>query len=458
MVKTPIMAVWLAVLRWKNARPIHSASMAIERALHSLSTITTQTIVAKSVKFRIAVFRYKNRVCANRNRVQAHADRLWRKVSGDKSLRILHGPVNIGNQPWTLSRAERALGCKSEVVQNYGTWIGYPADRTLSELGKDTPEARAARQEFLEWAPIHYDVIHYYFGRSFALWDDLGMAFGQPEGDKRSLIQDVLLAKQFGRRVFMTLQGCDARIAGRSNAINTHTPCAEGRCRFFANCIEKVDSQRLAMIEALLPMMDRVFYLNPELGHFVSNGQFLPYGNVDVMASPVLPPRTSGRPRIVHAPSDGATKGTSAILAALAALKSRFDFELLLVEGKPHAEAMEIYKSADIAIDQILYGWYGGFAVELMAMGKPVMCHIRESDLKFVPAAMREDMALLNIHPESLIDDIASILSERTKWVDWSQKSIDYVRKWHNPELIAGFLIDSYRNDQNKTFADHLNY
>ena len=359
-------------------------------------------------------------------------------------MRILHGPANVGNQPWSISRAERALGHASDVVQNYGTWLGYPADRTISAHGVRSPKARFDRSIFALTAPFRYDVIHYYFGRSFMLWDDFGRVLGRSPNEDRVALRDVHLARRLGRRLIMTLQGCDARIAGRSNAMNAHTPCSEGRCRYYGNCIKQLDSSRLAMIETLLPLMDRVFYLNPELGHFIPNGQFLPYGNVDVMASPVLPPRTSGRPRIVHAPSDGSTKGTPTILAALDVLKERFDFELILVEGKPHGEAMEIYKSADIAIDQILYGWYGGFAVEMMAMGKPVMCHIRDSDMKFVPKRMLADLPIVNIHPDRLADDIALALQARESWQDWSRRSVEFVRRWHDPTVIASFLLEAY--------------
>ena len=50
-------------------------------------------------------------------------------------MRVLHGPVNVGNQPWVLSRAERALGINSDVVVSYGTWLEYPADRVLTAWG-----------------------------------------------------------------------------------------------------------------------------------------------------------------------------------------------------------------------------------------------------------------------------------------------------------------------------------
>ena len=51
------------------------------------------------------------------------------------SLRVLHAPVNVGNQPWSLSRAERALGVKSDLIINYQTSFGYPADVVTGELG-----------------------------------------------------------------------------------------------------------------------------------------------------------------------------------------------------------------------------------------------------------------------------------------------------------------------------------
>jgi hypothetical protein len=196
---------------------------------------------------------------------------------------------------------------------------------------------------------------------------------------------DLRLAKLLGRKRFMTLQGCDARLAGEGNLRNEWTMCATGRCSLYQTCIDALDARRRYMIGEVLPFFDRVFYLNPELGHVVPEAQFLPYASVEIEKFDVKLPAAEGRPRIVHAPSDGSIKGTQMILDALEQLRTRYDFDLILVEKKTHEEALALYRSADIAIDQILAGWYGGFAVEMMAMGKPVACYIREQDMKFVP-------------------------------------------------------------------------
>ena len=361
-------------------------------------------------------------------------------------MRILHGPVNIGNQPWCLSRAERAMGHSSDVVVNYGTWLGYPADKTVTEYAQNTPKSRLKRGLFGLTAPLKYDVIHYYFGRSFMLWDDFGVVLGRSPGEDRKALLDVHLAKRLGRTLIMTLQGCDARQAGKSNAANPITMCKPDGCPAYGACITGLDAARNAMIMTMLPLMDRVFYLNPELGHLVPGGTFMPYANVDVEGQAMSPPDPGRRPRIVHAPSNGGIKGTPLILAALERLKARFDFELILIENTPHAEAMKLYQSADMAIDQVLAGWYGGFAVELMAMGKPVAAYIREEDRAFVQPAMWDEMPILKLDPRTLDDDLAAILADPARLVAQGERSRRFALRWHNPAVTAKALLRIYQD------------
>lgn len=362
-------------------------------------------------------------------------------------MKILHGPVNVGNQPWALSRAERRLGVASDLVVRSGTWLNYPADRTLSRDGSSLSEIAVRSVLFGLGVPWKYDVLHLYFGQTFL---SPGRSFFKRHlferiYDRFSTI-DLRVAKLLGRKRFMTLQGCDARLAGEGNLRNDWTMCATGRCSLYQTCVEVLDARRRHMISEVLPFFDRVFYLNPELGHVVPEGQFLPYASVEIEKFDVKFPSPEGRPRIVHAPSDGSIKGTPMILDALEQLRSRYDFDLILVEKKTHEEALALYRSADIAIDQILAGWYGGFAVEMMAMGKPVACYIREQDMKFVPEAMKNDLPIFRINPGSLVEDIAAILDRRAEWHDRGRMSRSYVERWHNPDTIAKAMLAAYRS------------
>jgi glycosyltransferase involved in cell wall biosynthesis len=353
-------------------------------------------------------------------------------------MRVLHTPTNIGNQPWILSRNERKLGVESDLVVHYlPPSFLYPADQTLGGLGGKSEQELLARIAAGLKAPLDYDVLHYYFGRTLFSWDDY-------ESGSPFRYLDLKIAKALGRRIIFTLQGCDARLAGESTIRNEFTPCRHGFCRFFDACIATHDAKRRELIADALPEADKVFYLNPELGHYVPHGEFLPYSNVEVRDFEVLPPKAAGPITIVHAPSDGSIKGTPAILQALESLKDRYDFELILVQNLPHEEAMLMYRRADLVIDQVLAGWYGGLAVEVMAMGKPVLCYLREADFVNVPAAMIADLPIQNIRPDHLVHDIASVLDQRDRWAEWSARSRRYVEKWHNPARIAAAMIDVY--------------
>jgi hypothetical protein len=131
---------------------------------------------------------------------------------------------------------------------------------------------------------------------------------------------------------------------------------------------------------------------------------------------------------------------------AIEALKRDRELEFVLVQNMTHTCALEVYQTADLVIDQVLAGWYGGFAVEAMAMGKPVLCYLRDEDFAFVPGEMIADLPIWNVDPRRLRDDIAAALDHRSEWEEWSSRSRHFVEKWHNPRRIAEAMIELYKN------------
>jgi hypothetical protein len=288
-------------------------------------------------------------------------------------------------------------------------------------------------------APLRFDVLHYYFGRSLLCWDDYGPRNGLWFADLR-------LARRLGRRVFMTLQGCDVRLAHASEARNSVTACREGECQVYATCIETLDRQRQNLLDEILPLVDRTFYLNPDLGHLLPGGTFMPYASVEIQQFEVSPPRLDGPIRVVHAPSDPTVKGTRQVLAALDVLRRDYSLEVTLVQGLTHREALAAYAAADLVVDQVLCGWYGGLAVETMAMGKPTACYIRDADLHFIPEEMRAELPLYRVSPATLVEDLASVFERRTEWRAQSAESRRFVERWHDPMIIAGAMLQCYRS------------
>jgi glycosyltransferase involved in cell wall biosynthesis len=144
-------------------------------------------------------------------------------------------------------------------------------------------------------------------------------------------------------------------------------------------------------------------------------------------------------PVVLHAPSNRNVKGTKFILDAVQNLRNKgLLFEFVLIEGMSNAEARRHYMRADILVDQLLAGWYGGLAVELMALGKPVIAYIREQDLKFIPQEMADELPIIHGDPSNIEDVLESwITKEKSDLIEWGLKCRSYVERWHDPRKIA---------------------
>ena len=115
-----------------------------------------------------------------------------------------------------------------------------------------------------------------------------------------------------------------------------------------------------------------------------------------------------------------------------------------------HAEAMKLYGEADLVVDQVQAGWYGGFAVEVMAMAKPVACYLRDADLHFLPPRMRAELPILGVDPRTLTEDLRKLFERRADWAAIGQASRDFVYRWHHPGKIARAMVAAYEDPMSR--------
>src|SRR5262249_56453568 len=91
-------------------------------------------------------------------------------------------------------------------------------------------------------------------------------------------------------------------------------------------------------------------------------------------AGPPAEETDDGVVTIVHSPNHRHYKGTRFLVDAVETLRREgLPVELVVVEGKPNAEAKREYARADLVADQFLIGAYALFAIEGMALSKPVV-------------------------------------------------------------------------------------
>jgi hypothetical protein len=185
----------------------------------------------------------------------------------------------------------------------------------------------------------------------------------------------------------------------------------------------------------------KIYALNPDLLHVLpKRAEFLPYSHISLSEWTPVYSQLDDRPlRIGHAPSHRGVKGTDLIIAAVGRLQAvGYKFEFVLIEGLSNLEAKERYKSIDVVVDQLFAGWYGGLAVECMALGKPVLAYIREDDLVFIPEQMRDDLPILNVTPDTIEQGLMQILEmPREELYRLAKRCRGYVEKWHDPIAIA---------------------
>lgn len=167
------------------------------------------------------------------------------------------------------------------------------------------------------------------------------------------------------------------------------------------------------------------------------------FQRIDVSTfNPVFPDVNNEIPLIIHSPSAPIAKGTKYVLRAIEKLKEKYDFEFRLVQNMPHSKAMELVKSSDIFIDQLMLGGYGMAAMEAMAFGKPVICYMKDSVLKNeLPA----DIPIINANPETIFMVIEKVLTDGALRRNQIGKlSREYVTKYHDIENEIPKLVDIY--------------
>jgi glycosyltransferase involved in cell wall biosynthesis len=199
--------------------------------------------------------------------------------------------------------------------------------------------------------------------------------------------------------------------------------------------------------------------LNPDLLHVLpKNASFLPYGHIDLNEWSPLPDSGNSRPLVVHAPSNRVGKGTRHLLAAVGRLKAAgFNFDFMFVEGMNHVEARQLYERADLVVDQLLAGWYGGFSVEMMALGKPVICYLRREDFKFLPIPMWQALPLIEASPNNIESVLSIWLKEsNSKRRERGMECRRFVETWHDPKVIAQRLIHDYTKAMSDRYEGFL--
>ena len=81
----------------------------------------------------------------------------------------------------------------------------------------------------------------------------------------------------------------------------------------------------------------------------------------------------------------------------------------------------------------------------MMALGKPVICYLREGDLSFLPAGMRAELPLVAARPDTIYEVLRDcVRGPRERLREIGARSRGYVERWHDPLKVAAQLKLDY--------------
>lgn len=306
------------------------------------------------------------------------------------SLRVTHCPVNTAGIPWANVQALRARGVDARLVVFNRYRLHPEADVDLHREGGFAHQQVTQWRAFARLAP-RTDVFHFYFGLTLV---------------PKSLQFPLLRALR--KKSVMHFLGSDIR--GRPPE-------------------ELAWARRAGAV--VIGSYDAIRWL-PD-AHVIPPG-------IDVAAIEPSPPVARTHPVVLHAPSSRSRKGTEQVVAAAEKLGLRLD----LVEGVDHRDAFERYRRADLVVDQLNAGWYGMFAIEAMALGKPVVAFLHEEAKQRTEEAFGIEVPIVHATKETLADVLRRLVSDPGELQRIGAASRRYVERVHDLSAVGDRLVDLY--------------
>ena len=313
----------------------------------------------------------------------------------DRPLRVTVCPVNTAGVPWTNVQALRGRGVEARLVV-FNRYALHPeADRSL-DLPSPGGVLGGARRQVRQWTALarllpRTDIFHFTFGLTLV-----------PQSAQFPLL------KALRKKSVMHYLGSDIR--GKSPE-----QLASGK---------RADAELVGSYDAI---------------RWVPEAEVIPPG-VDLARIEPAPPSDRPRPVIVHAPSSRRRKGTDDVIAACDGL----DADLELVEGLHHAEALDRYRDADIVVDQLNAGWYGLFAIEAMALGKPVVAFLHDEAVRRTEEAFGIDVPIVSATRQTLRERLRPLVDSPLERRRLGAASRAYVEHVHDLERTTDRLLEVY--------------
>lgn len=345
-------------------------------------------------------------------------------------MRVFQGVSGQAGQPKALADALKNIGVRAESYCSTYNKFSYSHDHQVDFAQFKDPKFF---KEFFLNLYNSYDVFHFH-ASSFLM---------APHVDYPSF-QDLFLLRELGKKIVFHFRGSEARVESLCRANNPFHYYDIVDKDIALLRFNRPDWVQRKFIDTVRSVAHRIYVNDAEINSYVPEGIVVPRAldpqSLDRFKVPSKP--SGSTPLLItHAPSKRAIKGTDEIIQVMNRLKKKgLPFEFQLVENKPHQEAMSLYSRSDIIIDQMRIGWYGVLSVEAMALGKPVVCYIRQDLKKELPSPL----PLVASDLDTLESDLEKLILDNELRSETSKRAQQFFSDTHDAHKIAVFLKNDY--------------
>jgi glycosyltransferase involved in cell wall biosynthesis len=350
----------------------------------------------------------------------------WRARRTGTRPTVVWGPVPIVNVVYSTA-AERLYGYRSEsvVFDVFGINVRERFDHAFDRWRKIPVIGRLVPYLVFVWAGLRFDVYGFFF--------DGGLL-----GATRLWRTELALLRLAGKAVVVYPYGSDARVPSTTREL--------GRWHAYTDVPVGGEDRDEADVRRRLDAFGR--YANVVLG---CADLVLDLPRLDgVMRYPFDDSGWAPRPEveddvvtIVHAPNHRVYKGTRYLEQAVETLRAEgLAVELVLVERVRTDVARETYATADIIADQFLIGAYALFAIEGMALGKPVVCYLNDRFRGHQPEW--DDCPIVSANPDALVETLRALVLDPPRRRALGERGPTYVKRYHSLESVGAEMDAIY--------------
>ncbi len=262
------------------------------------------------------------------------------------------------------------------------------------------------------WASFKYDIFHFFFIGGFLYMNPWISKY------------EYVLWKIIGKKTITSAYGADVRLESVTRSLGKYHAYMELTHKEVVKEVDATESQIKSRLDFILRWSDACLSMGDMIEYTPGSINDIFYWAIDTDDwKPTQRTVKNNKVVIIHAPNHPHYKGTKYLLPTIERLKKEgYPIKFILIQKMTNEKARKYYEMADIVAEQFIIGWHGFFAVESMALGKPVLCYIRKEE--YLPHWIKSP--IINTNPDNLYQNLKKLITDAQYLKELSVKSRKY--------------------------------